>query len=450
MNSTAKKVNEITEGLIWKQLLLFFFPVLLGTLFQQLYNTVDAMIVGRFVGKEALAAVGGSASQILNLIIGFFTGVASGASVIIAQFFGAKEDEDVSRTVHTAMILAVAGGAAMTVLGIISAPWLLRIMDTPEETMADSILYLRIIYLSMIPGMVYNMGSAILRAAGDSKRPLYFLMICCVVNVVLDLLFVRSFGMGVAGVAVATSIAQLISAVLVCVFLSRSRESYRLDMRLLRADMKLLRRTIRIGLPTGLQAVLYAVSNMIITASINSFGTDTVAGWVAMGKLDALIWLIMNAFGISVMTFVGQNYGARRYDRVKSSMRLCMGMTIAVSLLASLLFYFTGRYFFRLFTTDASVMDMAFRILLYISPWYWTYVPIEIISGGLRGMGDTLIPTIITALGICLARVLWIFAVVPGWHELFAVAVSYPLTWVLTSAAFIIYYARFKKRRLSF
>ena len=220
MNSS--KYNGITEGVIWKQLMLFFLPVLLGTFFQQLYNTVDAVIVGRFVGKEALAAVGGSSSQILNLLIGFFTGVTSGAAVIVAQYYGARDAEDSSRSVHTAMILAIACGAIMTVVGILTAPALLRIMETPEDTMADSIVYMRWVYMAMIPGMVYNMGSAILRAVGDSKHPLYFLIACCLINVVLDLLFVVTFKMGVAGAAIATALSQLLSAVMICWFLARS------------------------------------------------------------------------------------------------------------------------------------------------------------------------------------------------------------------------------------
>lgn len=449
MNSTVKNTNNIIEGSIWKPLLAFFFPVLLGTLFQQLYNTVDAVIVGRFVGKEALAAVGGSSAQILNLLIGFFTGVSSGATVIISQYIGAGDDEDVSRAVHTALVVAVAGGALMTALGIAMAPGMLRLMGTPEDTVAGSVSYLRLVFISMIPGMVYNMGSAILRAAGDSRHPLYFLILCCLVNVALDLLFVWGFHMGVAGVAIATSIAQLVSAVMVCGFLYKSSESYRLVPGQLRADKKLVRRTIRIGLPTGIQAVLYSVSNIIITASINSFGTDTVAAWVAVGKLDALNWLIMNAFGISMMTFVGQNFGARRYDRVKSSIRLCLAMAVGTAILLGLLFSFGGRYGLLLFTDDASVLDIAMVILLWLAPWYWLYVPIEVISGGMRGMGSTLVPTLITAAGICLLRVVWIFIVVPFRHEVSAVTVSYPITWFLTALAFIFYYLHFKKTHLA-
>ena len=449
MQSMKRDINEITEGVIWKQLLAFFFPVLLGSLFQQLYNTVDSMIVGRFVGTGALAAVGGSSAQILNLIIGFFTGVSSGATVIIAQFIGARDDEDVSRAVHTAMLLAAVCGGLMTVLGIVTAPWLLRVMDTPADTMKDSVLYLRLVYLSMIPGMVYNMGSAILRAAGDARHPLIFLILCCLVNVVLDLLLVCVFQMGVAGVAVATSLAQLISAVLVCAFLARSRESYRLDRKQLRADRRMLRRTVRIGLPTGLQSVLYGVSNMIITASVNSFGTDTVAAWVTMGKLDALTWLVMSAFGVAVMTFVGQNYGAQRLDRVKSSIRMCLAIAAGVTVSTGTLFVLGGRFFFFLFTDDVRIIDMAVKMMMCLAPCYWLYVPVEVLSGSLRGMGDTLVPTIITAAGICLARVLWVFALVPHWHTIQVVIISYPITWALTSLAFTVYYLRFRKKRLS-
>lgn len=449
MASAVKNTNTIIEGSIWRPLLAFFFPVLLGTLFQQLYNTVDAVIVGRFVGKEALAAVGGSSAQILNLLIGFFTGVSSGATVIISQYIGARDDEGVSRAVHTALVVAVAGGALMTALGMAMAPGMLRLMGTPEDTMAGSISYLRLVFISMIPGMIYNMGSAILRAAGDSRHPLYFLILCCLANVALDLLFVWGFHMGVAGVAIATSLAQLISAVMVCAFLAKSSESYRLVPSLIRADKRLVRRTIRIGLPTGIQAVLYSVSNIIITASINSFGTDTVAAWVAVGKLDALNWLVMNAFGISMMTFVGQNFGARRYDRVKSSLRLCLAMATGTAIFMGLLFSFGGRYCFLLFTDDAAVLDIAMAILLWLAPWYWLYVPIEVISGGMRGMGSTLVPTFITAAGICLLRVVWIFSVVPFRHEISAVTISYPLTWGLTALAFIVYYLRFKKIHLA-
>ena len=449
MRSTGKISNGITEGAIFSQLLVFFFPVLLGTLFQQLYNTVDAVIVGRFVGKAALAAVGGSSAHILNLIIGFFTGVSSGAAVITSQYYGAKDDEDVSRSVHTAFVLAAAGGALMMVLGLITAPLLLEILNTPQDTMADSLIYLRIIYIGMAPSMVFNMGSATLRAVGDSRRPLYFLMVCCILNIFLDLLFVLAFKMGVMGVAVATIISQFISAVLVCVHLCRCNDSYRLELCKLRSDPRILRRTVRIGLPSGLQSIMYGLSNLILTAAVNSFGTDTVAAWVAMGKIDTLNWMTLNAMGISLMTFAGQNYGARKLDRVRSSLRLSLILGFAMAAGVCALFIICGRYMLMLFTDDPTVLEIAVLIVLYIAPWYWLYAPIEVFNGGFRGLGDTLIPTIITAVGVCVTRVAWVFLVVPVWHDIQAVCVSYPISWAITSAAFFIYYFYIRKHRLS-
>lgn len=449
MRSTGKISNGITEGAIFKQLLVFFFPVLLGTLFQQLYNTVDAVIVGRFVGKTALAAVGGSSAHILNLIIGFFTGVSSGAAVIISQYYGAKDDEDVSRSVHTALILAAIGGALMTVLGLLTAPWLLRMLNTPQDTMADSLAYLQIIYIGMAPSMVFNMGSAILRAVGDSRRPLYFLMVCCILNIFLDLFFVLQVKMGAAGAAVATIISQFISAVLVCVHLCRCQDSYRLDIHKLRPDPRILRRTVHIGLPSGLQSIMYGLSNLILTAAVNSFGTDTVAAWVAMGKIDTLNWMTLNAMGISLMTFAGQNYGARKLDRVRHSLRLAMLLGFAMAAAVTVLFVTCGRYMLMLFTDDPTVLEIAVLIVLYIAPWYWLYAPIEVFSGGFRGLGDTLIPTIITAIGVCVTRVVWVFTVVPVWHDIQAVCVSYPISWAITSGTFFIYYYYVRKHRLS-
>lgn len=449
MRSTGKISNGITEGAIFKQLLVFFFPVLLGTLFQQLYNTVDAVIVGRFVGKTALAAVGGSSAHILNLIIGFFTGVSSGAAVIISQYYGAKDDEDVSRSVHTALILAAIGGALMTVLGLLTAPWLLRILNTPQDTMADSLAYLQIIYIGMAPSMVFNMGSAILRAVGDSRRPLYFLMVCCILNIFLDLFFVLQVKMGAAGAAVATIISQFISAVLVCVHLCRCQDSYKLDIHKLRPDPRILRRTVHIGLPSGLQSIMYGLSNLILTSAVNSFGTDTVAAWVAMGKIDTLNWMTLNAMGISLMTFAGQNYGARKLDRVRHSLRLAMLLGFAMAAAVAVLFVTCGRYMLMLFTDDPTVLEIAVLIVLYIAPWYWLYAPIEVFSGGFRGLGDTLIPTIITAIGVCVTRVVWVFTVVPVWHDIQAVCVSYPISWAITSGTFFIYYYYVRKHRLS-
>ena len=441
--------NGIVEGVIWRQLLAFFFPILLGTLFQQLYNTVDAVVIGRFAGKAALASVGGSAAQILGLLVNFFVGLSSGATVIVSQFYGAEDDQGVSRAVHTAIWLALAAGIVMTALGLLLAPWLLRLMHTPADTMDNSVTYLRIVFLAMVPGMLFNVGSGVLRAVGDSRRPLYFLMAACLVNVALDLVFVVGLKWSVAGVAVATALAQAVSAVLVVRCLCRADRSYRLDLRRIRPDPVLLGRTARIGLPTGLQSVMYSVSNVIITSTINTFGTSTVAAWVALGKVDGMYWMINNAFGVSIMTFAGQNYGAHRLDRAERCLLVCSGLALGAAWSFSALFFAFARPLFGLFSRETDVIAIALEMMRHITPWYFLFVPIEMVSGALRGMGRTLVPTMITALGICAFRVVWMFGVVPAWHEIHAITLSYPISWVLTAAAFLIYYP-FARRRLGF
>lgn len=434
--------NQITEGIIWKQLLFFFFPILFGTFFQQLYNTADAVIVGKFVGKEALAAVGGPASTLINLLIGFFTGLSSGATVIISQYYGAKKDEDVKKTVHTAVALSIVGGAFIMLLGLFFSGAALRAMHTPEEILKPSIVYMRIYFLGVIPALIYNMGSGILRAVGDSRHPLYFLIFSCIANIILDIFFVTGLKMGVAGVAVATALSQVISALMVAAVLFRAEDTYRLYLKEIRFSPVLLHNIIRIGLPAGIQSTMYSVSNLIIQSSINSFGTDTVAAWTAYGKVDGIFWMIMGAYGVSITTFAGQNFGAGKYDRIKKSVRICLGMAAFTSILLSVVVLTGGRIFFGLFTDDAGVVDIGLGMMRVISPSYVTYICIEILGGTARGCGEAIPPMLLTAVGVCVLRVIWILAVLPLRPEVSTVAFSYPLTWSVTSILFIIYYLK--------
>lgn len=434
--------NQITEGVIWKQLLFFFFPILLGTFFQQLYNTTDAVIVGQFVGKEALAAVGGPAATLINLLIGFFMGLSSGATVIISQYYGAGNGENVKNTVHTAIALSIAGGAAIMLLGLLFSGAALRAMNTPEEVLALSVVYMRIYFLGMIPSLIYNMGSGILRAVGDSRRPLYFLILSCIVNIVLDILFVAILQMGVTGVAVATALSQLVSASMVLSALMRSTDSYRLNLREIRFSPILLHNIIRIGLPAGIQSTMYSVSNLIIQSNINSFGTDTVAAWTAYGKIDGIFWMIMGAYGVAITTFAGQNFGAGKYSRIKKSVRICLGMAALTSVLLSIIVLTGGQLFFRLFTDDPEVAAIGVGMMHVISPCYITYICIEILGGTTRGCGDAIPPMLLTAAGVCLLRVIWVLTVVPLRPEVSTVAFSYPMTWAVTSVLFIIYYLK--------
>lgn len=450
MNNKEIHKNGILEGVIWKQLLLFFFPLLFGTFLQQLYNTVDAVIVGHFVGKEALSAVGGTTGILINVFIGFFVGTSSGATVIISQYFGAKQEEEVSKAVHTAIALAIAAGAAIMVMGILGAPLALRLMGTPEDIIHYSLIFIRIYFCGTIANLIYNMGTGILRAIGDSKRPLYYLGASVVINIVLDLLFVVAFQWGVAGAALATVIAQVFSAVLICVTLMRTKECYQLNLRKIRFHKELLIKIVRIGLPAGLQSLMYSSSNVIIQSSINSFGTNTIAAWTVYGKIDSLFWMTMNSFGISITTFVGQNFGAGKFERVRKGIKTCLMMTFGAAVFLSLLLYFKGPDIYTLFTSDKQVIAKGIEILHFMAPTFCTYLLIEIISGALRGMGDSFVPMIITGLGICALRVIWIFTTVPIWHDIRTLIFSYPLTWSITSVLFLFYFRYYTKRELGY
>ena len=433
--------NAITEGVIWKQLLIFFFPILIGSFFQQLYNTVDTIIVGQYVGKEALAGVG-STGTVINLWVGFFIGLASGASVIISQYYGGRSGEDLSRAVHTSIALALAGGAALTAVGLLTARFSLRLLDVPEDVMDEALTYINVFYTGLIPCLVYNVGTGILRAIGDSKMPLYVLIVCCAVNIALDLLFVVCFHWAVFGVALATVLAQTVSAVLIMLRLTHTHDAYRVTLRQIRFHGPMLRRIVRLGLPTGMQQVLYSISNLVIQAAVNGFGTDAVAGWAAVSRIDGFVWMVMGAFGISVTTFVGQNFGAGKYDRVLRGARVCLAMTAgAILTLSALEIAFAGPIL-RIFTGDADVVAQGTAFVRVWAPAYIAYVFIEIFSGTVRGVGEALPPMIITVFGVCVLRLVWIWGVVPLHRTPSMVAASYPVTWGITAAVFIVYYLR--------
>ena len=434
--------NGITEGVIWKQLLKFFFPIVLGTFFQQLYNTADAIVVGNFVGKEALAAVGGSTGTLINLLVGFFVGLSSGATVIISQHYGANDPDGVSRSVHTAVAMSLLGGVALSVLGYLFTPLGLRMMNTPQDVVGGATTYMRIYFIGVIFVLIYNIGSGILRAIGDSRRPLYVLIFCCLCNVVLDILFVKAFRMGVAGAAVATVITETVSSLVLLVILLRSRDSYRLILRKIRLDLPLLGDILRIGFPAGLQSVMYAVSNVFIQTNINCFGTDVVAGWTAYGKIDSLFWMVMDAFGISITTFTGQNIGARKLDRVRQGIRTCSLMAFGFSFALSGLLFVFGDQIVRLFNSDAGVVAAAGEMMRCAYPYFFTYVLICVLGGAMRGAGDSLKPMLMVAGGICLFRIVWIAVAHSLGAYVTAMIYSYPTSWAFTSVLFVVYYKR--------
>ena len=440
-------MKNLTSGPIPAQLISLAFPMIIGNILQQFYNTIDAMVVGRFVGKEALACVGGSSSQIINLIVGFFVGLSSGATVIIAQYYGARDEKNLQDTLHTAIAFSIVGSFVISILGIVLSPIILRLMNTPEYLMADSLLYLRFYFGGIIFIFIYNIGSGILRAVGDSKNPLYFLIFCCFCNIFLDLLLVMVFHMGVLGVALGTLISQALSSVLILRNLMRTKDIYRLDLRKIHLHAAPLSMLLKIGLPSGLQSTMYNIANMVIQTALNSFGTDTMAAWTAFGKVDSFYWMISSAFGVAITTFVGQNYGAGKIDRMKKSVRVCFCMDLATALtLSALMYLFLGKFLLSLFTTDAEVLSIGVRIMQIIVPAYAPFVFIEIFSGALRGAGNVLIPMLLTCGGICVTRILWIFFFVPSHRAVETIIFSYPGSWVLTAILFVLYFAYYTKR----
>ena len=438
MRSAEKQT--LTHGVIWKQLLLFFWPILIGTFFQQLYNTVDAVIVGNVVGKEALAAVGGTTGTLINLLVGFFIGLASGATVIISQYYGADDPERASKAVHTAAALCLVSGAALTVFGMLLSRTLLGFMSTPADVLTHALPYLRIVFAGMLPVMIYNIGTGMLRAVGDSRRPLLILIAACGTNIALDLVFIAGLRLGTAGAAIATVLSQTFAAALILRNLLTRRDCIRLTPSKLGFSRKQLAKILRIGLPAGFQSVMYSMSNAIIQAAINGFSTDVLAGWTAYGKVDGLYWMIVSAFGIAITTFVGQNWGAGERARARRAIRECFLMTGAVTLLLVVFLLRHGQILLRLFTANGDVLAQAMHVVRRMAPFYAAYIPIEILSGAMRGTGDTVIPTLMTLVGVCLLRVVWVLGIAPGFHSFDAVIASYPITWILTSILFIVYY----------
>lgn len=433
--------SRITEGVIWKQLLSFFFPILLGTFFQQLYNTVDAIIVGRFVGTQALAAVGAT-SALINLFNGFFIGVSTGATVLISQFYGGSNPSGTRDALHTGMALSVILGVLATALGVLAGPQLLVWMNTPPSCMDDALIYLRLYFTGALASMVYNMGSGILRAMGDSRRPLLFLAVACGVNVLMDLLCVVILKMGIAGAAIATVASQLISAVLVVAVLVKLPEHLALRFGLLRLDRGLLSRILYVGIPAGLQFITFDLANVLIQSSINSFGDVAMAAWTAYGKTDAMTWQVSGAFGVAITTFVGQNFGAQKYSRIRQSVRVCMAMSLALVAALSALELLFRDFILGIYTADPDVIRTGAYVMVCIIPFNVLFMPVEVFAGAMRGTGYSIVPTVITCTCVCLFRVLWVWLVVGRWHHMGLLALAYPLSWGLCALVFTIAYLK--------
>lgn len=440
MPTQLRQENPLVEGVIWKQMLSFFFPILLGTFFQQLYNTVDALIVGRFLGENALAAVGGSTGMITSTVVGFFMGLTSGAAIIAAQMLGARDRQSVNDSIHTIYAFSLISGALISVGGILLTRKMLIWMKTPSVLMADSAAYLWIYFGGLVFVLIYNTGASLLRALGDAKRPFWYLVVCCLVNVVLDILFIVYWDMGVAGAAAATVIAQGISAVLVTIRLRRFREVCDFSMRKLRIRRSMLKRELMLGLPGGTQAAMYSISNIIVTAAINGFGELTVASWTAYSKFDGLFWMISGAMGVTITTFVGQNYGAGRTERIRKGVKIMNWAYVIVAVIMSVFVIVLREPLFGIFVESAEAVEIGCRMLLIISPFYIANIHIENYAGALRGVGDTLVPMLFSVVGICVVRIIYLGVFFPMFPTLEFLCAMYPVTWILTDILYLIYY----------
>lgn len=430
--SNSKKYEmDMCNGPLLKKIMIFYFPLMLSGVLQLLFNAADIVVVGRFAGSEALAAVG-STSSLINLLVNVFIGLSVGANVLVARFYGAGQKRELSEMVHTAIMTSIVCGCILVVLGVVLAGPALHLMGTPEDVINHSILYMRIYFLGMPAMMAYNFGAAILRAVGDTKRPLYYLLIAGVVNVVLNLIFVIVFGMGVAGVAIATVVSQVISAVLVLRCLMRTESDYQLDLKQLKIVPDKLFKMVQIGIPAGLQGALFSISNVLIQSSVNSFGSIAMAGNTAASNIEGFVYTAMNAFHQTAISFTGQNYGARNFKRIGKILLICEVMVIVVGLFMGNAAYFCGGTLLQLYSTEAEVIQFGLLRLSIISTTYCLCGMMDVIVGSLRGMGYSIMPMLVSLSGACLFRVIWIYTIFQQYRSLETLYISYPISWTLT------------------
>lgn len=431
----------MSEGNIWKQLLFFSIPLVLGNIFQQLYNAVDSIIVGNFVGSQALAAVT-SSSPVINMLISFFMGLSIGAGVVISRYFGANDRQGVSDSIHTSMAIIILAGIAMTFIGVLLTPYILQWVGVPQDVMSDSIVYLKIYFYGIVGVMIYNMGSGVLRALGDSKTPLYFLIFSSAVNIVLDYAFVVYLHMGVSGVAWATLISQCLSALLVCLLMMKGNASYQLRLRQLKIHPSTLSEVIRVGLPSGVQNAIVSFSNVIVQSNINAFGSTAMAGCGAYTKIDGFAILPVTSYSMAITTFTGQNIGAGRFDRVRQGTKVCLTLSLITTLLISLLLFLFGDTALSIFTSDPAVISYGHIMLTLLVPGYFLLAISHAISGVLRGANRAATAMIIVISCWCGLRMAWILTSVPIFHSIHVVLLGWPISWLVSTIIFILYYRR--------
>lgn len=448
LSAHRQRDTDMTTGSIIRHLIAFALPLLIGNAFQQLYNTVDSVVVGNYVGKEALAAVG-SVGPIVNTMIGMFTGLSAGAGVVISQYYGAHEDNRVHDAVHTTIALTLVLCVVLSVAGVLIVPFALCMMDTPDDVFAAAASYLRIYFMGLTGLLLYNIGAGILRAVGDSRRPLYFLIFSALTNTGLDLLFVKQFHMGVEGVAIATVIAQALSALLVFFVLSRTKGAYKLVLRDVRFSGLMLRKICRIGLPSAIQLAITAFSNIFVQSYINGFGSACMAGWTSYNKLDAFALLPMMSIALAITTFVGQNLGAKNWDRAHTGTKWALGLAMGITAIILIPIMIFAPQMIGAFNRDPEVLQYGTLFIRLISPFYLLCTINQVLIGSLRGAGDTKIPMFLTLTSFVVFRQVYLFATKRIFGTIIPVALGYPAGWILCSILILIYYRkRFLHRKM--
>lgn len=435
----VKKGNLMTEGPIVRQIVMFAIPLLLGNLFQQLYNTVDSIIVGNYVGSDALAAVGSSGS-IINLIVSLLMGITLGSSVVISNFFGARDHERMRKAIHTSIALGLISGAIIMVVGVVFSPQILKWMGTPPEVMAQSTLYLRIIFMGMIGSMLYNVGGSIFRAVGDSRHPLYYLIFASLMNIVLDLVFVVGFHMGITGAALATIISQFVSAILTIAKLMKDDTEYKVNLKEIRLYPAEARMIINIGIPSGIQNSVISLSNVVVQANINAFGSSAMAGCGAYVKLDGFAVMPAISFGMALTTFIGQNLGAKRQDRMKKGALFGILASMITVEIAGIFLFLFAEPLIGLFDKNPEVIYYGTQMARANSLFYMFLAGAHSMAGALRGAGRTKVPMFIMLACWCLMRMTWITVMIRFINDIHIVFMGYPITWIASMICFVIYY----------
>lgn len=435
----VKTKAGLTEGPIFKGLIFFTIPLLLSNLFQQLYNSVDSLVVGNYAGDLALAAVG-STGSLINLLIGFFMGISTGANILYAMHYGAGDHGGLKKLIDSALLLSAICGAVISVLGVVLSEQMLIWMDTPEDVLPLSTSYLRIYLGGTIITLIYNVGAGMIRAEGDSTRPLVYLMIGGVVNLILDLVFIAWLGWGVVGAAWATVIAQLVSAILIVIRLTKLNEAYRLNIFKMRMDKLAVWDITRISVPCGLQGSMFSISNLLVQTKINSFGSIAMAGVTAYSKIDGFIYMPIMAISLAVSTYVGQNIGAGKFDRIGKGIKQCLIMGVAAAVIMGGSVMLLGENVVGLFTKTPEAQVYALEQMKFMAPFVWVFVFSDVLGGAIRGAGSTTSVTIISALSICVFRILWLTILLPLNNDIHILFLCYPVSWAISSLATTIFY----------